>query len=84
LISQLQSVLGKFSPGKKAALRFRVDFTMSNSGGGKSRLELPELGERYTPGPGGPIHPIKAPVMIRTLSGKNLPQLVNRNTNVKG
>jgi hypothetical protein len=52
------------------------------------RREIPPgahgTGGTLRPRPEGPIHPIKAPVMIRSPSGRDLSYLVNRNKNVKG
>jgi hypothetical protein len=82
--SQLQSVLGKFSPGKKAALRFQGRFHDVK----QRRREIPPraagTGGTLRPRTGGPIHPSKAPVMIRNPSGRDLSHLANRNKNVKG
>ena len=47
------------SPGRKRRSASGVDFTMSNSRGGRSRLELWDLRERYAPGPSAPSAPLE-------------------------
>src|SRR5687767_13149530 len=57
VFTNISQYWANFRRGRKRRSASGVDFTMSNSGGGKSRLELPELGERYAPGPEAPSTP---------------------------